>query len=326
MATPANPTSLPIQWAPLTSEECGGNASMAAAFNQRLGQLFNAASASQGAAGKPIIPSGIDVAGAPISNVGEPQSPTDAISKSHAEANYSAAALAPQLEAGGPHSFKGYRSLNSKSQQESYSTFLNRVANTTPTTNSTVVTAGPPSGGNVTITIPAGQQLLMDGSVQTFGTFTVTVALPSSQAIASIVRTSGVVTASGSFTGLTAGESIYVSGVSDSSFDGDYELLTAGGSTLTWAQLHFVDASSTSGFATTGGAYYFYLKYPSQTLDVVGPMPQDSQLNRLQSNLDNQTLIAVAVVNASGLVTQQSAGGATVPIATNNGNHILSRL
>lgn len=322
----SSPTSLPIQWAPLTAEECGGNSSMAASFNQRLGQLFNAASAQQGAAGKPIIPSGIDVAGASISNVGEPQSPSDAISKSHAEANYSAAALAPQLEAGGKNSFKGYRSLNSKSQQESYSTFLNRVANTTPTTNTTVVTAGPPGGGNVTITIPGGQQLFMDGSQQTFGTFTVTVALPSTQAITSISRTSGVVTALGTFTGLSALESVYVTGFADPSFDGDFELATAGSSSLTWLQPNFADGTSTTGTVSTGGAYYFYLKYPSQTLDVSGPLPQDSQLNRLQANLDNQTLVAVAVVNSSGLVTTQSAGGATVPVATNSGNHILSRL
>ena len=326
MSTPANPTSLPIQWAPLTSEECGGNSKMAAAFNQRLTQLFNSASAQTGAAGRPTIPSGIDVAGSTVSSIGEPQSPRDAVSKAHAEANYSAAALAPQLEAGGKNGFKGYRSLNSKSQQENYSTFLNRIANTVPTTNTSVVTAGAPEGGNVTITIPAGQQLFPDGSQQTFGTFTFTVALPSSQNITSISRTSGVTTALGTFSGLTAGESVYIAGIADTSFNGDFELSSASGSSLTWAQPNFADGSSTTGTVSTGGAYFCYLKYPSQTLDVSGPLPQDSQLNRLQSNLDNQALIAVAVVNGSGLVTTQSAAGATVPVATNNGNHILGRL
>jgi hypothetical protein len=326
MSTPPNPTSLPIQWAPLTSAEVGGNPSVAAALNQRFTQLFNAASASQGAAGKPVIPSGIDVAGATVSSIGEPQSPLDAVSKAHAEANYSAAALAPQLEAGGKNGFKGYRSLNSKSQQENYSTFLNKVANTVPTTNTTVVTAGPPEGGNVTITVPAGQQLFLDGSQQTFGTFTFTVALPSTQNITSISRTSGVTTALGTFSGLTAGESVYVAGISDASFNGSFELSTASGSSLTWAQPNFANGSSTTGTVSTGGAYFLFLKNPSQTLDVAGPYSNDSQLNRLQSNVDQQVLICVAVVNSSGLVTTQSAGGATVPVATNNGNHILSRL
>jgi hypothetical protein len=327
MSTPANPVSLPIQWAPLTASEVSGDPqSIANALNQRLTQLFNSASASTGAAGRPTIPSGIDVAGSTVSSIGEPQSPYDAVSKFHAEANYSAAALAPQLEAGGKNGFKGYRSLNSKSQQESYSTFLNRVANTTPTTNSTVVTAGSPSGGNVTITIPAGQQLLMDGSIQTFSTLTFTVALPSSQAITSISRASGVTTALGTFSGLMAGETVYVSGIADTSFDGNFELTTAGGSSLTWAQPNFADGSSTTGTVSTGGAYYAYLKYPSQTLDISGPWPSDSPLYRLQSNTDGQTLIAVAVVNNSGLVTTQSAGGGTVPAAVNNGNRLLTRL
>jgi len=323
-STPPIPTTLPIQWAPLTDADLKSPAAM----NQRLTQLFNAVSAVQGAAGKTVLASGVDVAGSTISNVGAPQSPLDAISSAHAESKYSAAALAPQLEAGTKSgvSLKTYRALNSKNQQESYSTFLNHVSNTTPTTNDTVITATPPEGGNVTITVPAGNQLLMDGTVNSFGTFSFTVALPSTQNITSISRTGGVTTALGTFTGLSGGESVYVTGFPDTSFDGSFELLTAGGGSLTWAQPNFADGSSTTGTVSTGGAYFIYLKNPSQTLDVSGPWPNDSQLYRLQSNLDNQVLIAVAVVNASGLVTTQSAGGATVPVATNNGNHILGRL
>jgi hypothetical protein len=247
MSTPPNPTPLPIQWAPLTDADLKSPAAM----NQRLTQLFNAVSGLQGAAGKTILASGVDTQGSTISNLGEPQSSLDAISKSHAEANYSAQALAPKLEAGGPNGFKGYRSLNSKSQQESYSTFLNRVSNTTPTTNTTVVTSSAPSGGNVTITIPAGQQIFMDGSIQTFGTFSVTVALPSTQSITTISRTSGVVTALGSFSGLTAGESVYIAAVSDTSFDGSFELTSASGSSLSWAQPNFANGSSTGGTVST---------------------------------------------------------------------------
>lgn len=322
--SPPLPTTLPIQWAPLTDSDLKSPA----ALNNRLTQLFNAVSAVQGAAGPTQLHSGVDVGGRTVSNVGEPTSPTDAISKLHAEANYSAAALAPQLEAGTTSgtSLKTYRALNSKNQQENYSTFLNKVANTTPTTNDTVVTASPPSGGNVTITIPAGNHLYMDGTIVPFGTFSVTVPLPSTHTITSVSRTGGVTTASGSFAGLLGGEAVYVAGIADASFDGNFELSTASAGTITWAQPNFANGSSGAGTASTGGCYYFYLKNPSETLDVSGPFPQDSQLNRLESNVDNQTLIAVAVVNSSGLVTTQSAAGATVPVAQNNGNRVLARL
>jgi hypothetical protein len=326
MATPPSPLALPLLFAPLTEAELATPASAASAFNNRMTPLINYLNNLAGAAGPTTLPSGVNVRGAQVTGLGAPSSPLSAISLVHAEANYSAQALAPQLEAGGKHGFKGYRALNSKSQQESYSTFLNRIANTVPTTSTSTIFATAPAGGNVTITIPAGYQLRMDGSIETYGTFTFTVALPSTQAITSVSRTAGIVTASGTFAGLSSGETVYVNGFSDASFDGNFELTSVSGSSLMWVQPNFANATSGSGTVSTGGCYYAYLKNPSQTLDVAGPYPQDSQLNRLQSNVDNQVLICVAVVNSSGLVSTQSAGGATVPIATNNGNHILGRL
>ena len=297
-------------------------------FNTVMQQFANAINAGNGSAGKTALPAGIDMQGATVSGVGEPQSPTDAISKGHAEKNYSAQALAPQLEAGtktGP-GLKTYRALNSKTQQESYSTFLNGVTNTAPTTNTSIVSAGAPSGGSVTFTISAGFHLYVDGSIVPYGTFSDTVPLPSSQAITSMTRTSGVVTATGVFTGLSAGESIYELGALDSSFDGTFELISASGTTLTWAQPGFADGTTTGGAASTGGCYYVYLKNPSHTLAVSGPFSSDSQQNRLAANVDGQVLIAVVVINAGGVVTTQSAAGATVPAAQNKGNRIVARL
>lgn len=294
-------------------------------LNSLLTQIQQQVNELTGASGKTILSSGVDVSGSTISNVGEPVSPADAISKSHAEANYSAAALAPQLESGGKTSLKTFRALNSKSQQEQFSTFLNRVTNTSPTTNTTIVTAGSPSGGAVTITIPAGYHLFVDGSIIPFGTFSATVALPATNPITSLARVSGVVTANGTFSGLSAGESIYELGASDPSFDGTFVLLTASPTVLTWNQTGFADATATGGSADTGGAFYFYLKYPSQTLAISGPFPSDTQQNRLAANADGQVLIGVAVVNGGGLVVNQSAAGATLP-ATTAGNRIVSRL
>lgn len=295
-------------------------------LNTILTQMQSQISALLGAGGKTVLGSGVDVKGATITGVGQPQSPTDAVSKVHAEQNYSAAALAPQLESGSKFSLKTFRALNSKAQQEQYSTFLNRVTNTSPTTNTSVVIGGTPGGGSVSFTITAGFHLFVDGSVIPYGTFTDTVALPSSQTITSMTRASGVVTASGTFTGLSAGESIYELGALDPSFDGTFVLITASGTTLTWAQPGFADATTTGGAASTGGCYYAFLKYPSQTLAISGPFPADSQENRLQANADGQTIIAVIVVNSSGVVDTQSAAGATVPAAENNGNRIVARL
>jgi hypothetical protein len=313
----------PIQFTPLTKADLDDpNLGF---LNQVLTQFANGINAGNGAMGKTVLPSGIDVKGATVSGVGEPQAPTDAVSKGHAEKNYSAAALAPQLEGSGKYSLKTMRRLGDTNQQESSSTYLNLLSNTTPTANTSIVTATPPSGGSVTFTVSAGFHQRMDGTIASYGTFTDTVALPSSQAITTLTRTSGVVTATGTFTGLSAGQSIYELGASDPSFDGTFVLLTASGTTLTWNQTGFANGTATGGAVSTGGVYMVYLKNPSVTLAVSGPFPQDAQTDRLESNIDQQVLIAVAVISASGLVVTQSAGGATPP-ATTNGNRILARL
>lgn len=323
---PPSPAVQPIQFSPLSADDLKSPENLNVLFSQ----IINSINQGNGAAGKVPQPSGIDVKGATISGIGEPQSSSDAVSKGHAEKNYSAAALAPQLEQGsGKTGLKSYRALNSKSQQESYSTFLNKVSNTSPTTSDSTITGTAPSGGTVTITIPAGNHFRVDGSQTYFNALTLTVPTPTSSNIGTIARASGVVTANPPFLGsfsFVAGEPIFISGVGDSSFDGSFILVTANSGTITWAQPNFADGSSSGGSVTSSGCYYFYLQTPSHTLAVSGPFSADSQENRLNANQDGQTLICVAVVNSSGLVTEQSAGGATIPVAQNNGNRILARL
>lgn len=313
----------PIQFSPLTKQDLEDpNLGLVNAIFQ---QMANGINAGNGSGGKTVLPAGIDVQGATVSGVGAPKNPSDAVSKGHAEENYSAAALAPQLEGSGKYSLKTMRRLGDTNQQETSSTYLNLLSNTTPTANTSIVTAGAPSGGSVTFTVSAGFHQRLDGTIVSYGTFTDTVALPSSQAITTLTRTSGVVTATGTFTGLSAGQSIYELGASDPSFDGTFVLLSASGTTLTWNQTGFANGTATGGAASTGGVYLIYLKNPSETLAVSGPFPTDAQTNRLESNIDQQVLIAVVVINGGGLVTAQSAGGATPPALT-NGNRILARL
>lgn len=326
----SNPRAQPRQQINLTPDDLQdpslGN------LNQLFSQMQQQINELTGAAGPVKLPAGVDVQGATVTNIAPPISPGDAVSSAHAEANYSAKALVPKLSSGGKNALTGFRALNSKSQQENYSTFLNKLSNTSPTTNSTVVTAGAVSGGSITITIPAGFHQFPDGSVTPFATFTDTVAAPPGQFITHLTRAAGISTATGTFTGLTVGESIYISQASDPSFDATVTLLTASGSTFTYAQPGEPDVTTpaTGAIFSTGGVYYFFLRYPSQVLAVDGGptgggYPSDTQQSRLSSNRDGQVLIAVAVVNSSGLVFQQSAAGATPPAAT-DGNRIVSRL
>lgn len=319
----------PIQFTQFTSKDFQDES--LGYFNNVMQQMANAINAANGATGKTVLPSGIDVQGSTVSGIGEPKTPTDAVSKLHAEANYSASALAPKLEAGGSHSLKTMRRLNDTNQSEQNSTFLKQLANTTPTANSTIVT-GSTSGGSSTITVPAGFHQYPDGTVRPFATATFTIPNPVAQTITGLTRSGGVTTATGSFSGLTPGEGIFISGASDPSFDGSFVLVTASGSTLTWEQsgLPNVTIPVTGGSISTSGTVYFYLQYPSQTLAVdAGPggigYASDTQQNRLNSNRDQRILIAVAVVNSAGLVTEQSAAGATPP-EVNQGNRIISRL
>lgn len=294
-------------------------------LNQLLAQHQNVINYLLGAAGKTILPSGIDVAGATVSGVGAPQSPTDAVSKAHAEANYSAAAIAPQLESGGKFSLKTVRNLNSKAQSESNTTYLNRISNTTPTCNTSTISATAPSGGSIDITITSGFHKFPDGSIITYGQFTDTVSVSGAQAITSMTRVSGLVTATGTFTGLTVGESVNESGASDSTFDGTFILLSVSGTTLTWSQAGQPDSTATGGQVSTLGVYHFFLRNPSHQLAVSGPFSTDAQLNRLEANIDQQVLIAVATVDGGGLVLNQSAAGATPPAATGN-SRLINRL
>lgn len=321
--TPNIPAVKPIQFAPLTKADIDDP--HLALINTYFAQIAKGINAGNGASGKTVLPAGVDVQGATVSGVGKPKSPSDAVSLAHAESNYSAAALRPLLEGGGKHSLRTVRRVGDTNQQETSSTYLNLLSNTTPTANTSIVEDSPPSGGSVTFTVSAGFHQRMDGTIVTYGAFTATVALPSSQAVTSMTRTAGVVTATGVFTGLAPGQSIYELGALDPSFDGTFVLLTAGPTTLTWAQPGFADGTTTGGDVSTGGVYMLFLKNPSVTLALSGPFPTDAQTNRLDANVDQQVLIAVVVVSSSGVVTTQSAAGATPPAQT-NGNRILARL
>lgn len=292
-------------------------------LNTLLTQMQVQINALSGATGKSPMPSGIDVKGSTVSNIGEPTAPGDAVSKAHAEANYSAAALAPQLDSGSKNSFKGYRSLNSKQQRESYSNFLENIMNTTPTANTSTLSADPPSGGSVAVTISAGYHVFPSGKTVSYGSRTDTLRLPVTFSISSISRSGNIVTCvTGSATGFLVGQQVYVTGVGDTSYNGTFVLLSVAGTTLTWAQVGG-DSSSSGGTISENGCYYYYIGVNSNMLALGGPFSSDTQANRTAVNKDGFVLIAVLVLNSSGFDFTQSAAGATPPASTGNSRLLL---
>lgn len=315
----ANPASTPVQLTQFSLQDFQTESGVAN-LNTFFTQLTKTVNASIGAAGTVVQPSGIDVQGATISNVGGIGPQHEVVSKAYAERNYSAAAIGPQLEGNGKYALRTVRRVNDSNQKEKYSTFLEGTLNTAPTTNTSTI-----SGSGDTVTVSAGQHLLVSGNVQSYAARTDTVSLPSSVSIVSASRSSSVVTiVLSSAPGFLPGQVVNIDGVSDSSFDGSFVLSTVVGTQITYAQVAS-NSTGTGGTASEAGVYYYRLGVNQKTLSVIGPYTSDSQQNRLLANVDGGVLIAVAVFTSAGFNTAQSAAGSTPP-PTNSGVHVLSRL
>lgn len=278
-----------------------------------------------GHSGTPTIKSGLDLGGQRIVNVGTPQHPDDAVSHAFAQSRYGPDALRPHFEQLGKAVFQSYRRLSDPQQRERYSSFLNSLASTAPTTNSSVVTFGSPSGGFVPVTISSGLHQFVDGSQSAYHAFNDSLSSPASYTISSLNRSGNVV--SGSTTvanGLVAGETVTVDGIGSGGFDGQFVLSTSSSPNFTYGQIA-PDASASGGTISLNGVYYYSRRTGQSTLFRTGPFAADTWGNRLTASLDGQTLIAVVVISASGGVVVASSGGATPPAQT-GGVRIFGRL
>jgi hypothetical protein len=296
-------------------------------LNTWKSQIENQINALSGTGGPAAMPAGIDVQGkGTVTNLPAPSSKTstDAASAAHVESNYSAAALAPQLEAGNNTGLKSYRALNSKAQSENSSNFLEGMLNTAPTSNTSTISPG--TSGNEVV-VSAGSHQFVSGNIQTYQQRTDTLALPTPYTINTISRTGNMVTATLTTTStLVAGESVSVINVTDPTYDGTFTLLTStsGGEGLTWAQTG-PNSTSTGGTISTGGVYYYTAAKNSPVLALSQQYSADTQTNRVAANTDGTVLIAVAVMTSTGLSLTQSAAGATPPSTTGN-SRLLARL
>lgn len=277
---------------------------------QHYQQLTDTVNSLLGYNGEIPLQGHLNLNGNRIMNVGAPQESSDAISQTVANNAYSAAALRPQLEANGSNPLQSVRRINDSTQREQVSTWLNQVMSTPPNA-STAQVAFDNSGGGTVITINATNLTRADGSLQPIAGYNHAVSRPTAYTIVSITRVSGVVTATfAAGPAISAGQTVGIDSVTDSTFDGSFVVTGAVGLTLTWNQ-GLADASSSGGTASQGGVFYFYAKPGNPVLFVAGAFSADSPQNRIEASNDGKQIIAVAVVTSSGGQNSQSGGGGT---------------
>jgi hypothetical protein len=90
----------------MTKEQFQSDAGVAF-HNLQMSQITTTVNALLGSGGPTLLPSGIDVAGATVTGLAAPTSPSDAVSAGHASDNYSAPAISPKLDIGGSNTLKG---------------------------------------------------------------------------------------------------------------------------------------------------------------------------------------------------------------------------
>lgn len=147
-------------------------------FNQQWSYIIGAVNGLLGYTGPSKFKNSLDVTGNRVQNVADPIHSGDAVSKSYADANYGSKAIQPNIEILGKQILQSTRRLNDPTQRETYSSFLNALMSTAPSTNSSTVNFGSPSGGTISIAISAGIFSQLDGGSTPYTALNDTVTLP----------------------------------------------------------------------------------------------------------------------------------------------------
>jgi len=320
MATQSSSPPAPLQQITLSADDIRDPEQLAALLNNILQNHTQLINYALGHSGTPVLKSGANFNGQPLKNVGAPQESGDAITQEYANSNYGAAAIAPQIQALGKQVMQSYRRLNDRVQQEKYSSFLNSALIVSPTANTSVISASAPSGGFVPVTISSGYHQFTDGSQVAYAAYNDSLALPTSYAISGSLTRSGNVVSGATTTAnsLAAGDTIVISGASDSSFDGQFVLLTSSSPNFTYSQIA-PNGTATGATLSLNGIYYYARRTGQSVLFRSGPFSQDTWTNRLTSlngvnvSLDGSTIIAVVTINSDGFDSINSAAGGTPP-------------
>lgn len=236
--------------------------------------------------------------------------PGDAVSHEQAQGSYSATALKPQLEASGKSSFSSYRILGNGSQREQLSSYMNDLMSSVPNANGILPTLQV-VGGHIQVNIPAEIVTFADGDQVSLQARTDLLNPPASFSISSISAVGNVVTViTSSPTGLVAGDTMTITGVTPPSFNGGYIITSSsgGGTTLTY-ELNVGTLSGSGGHVEISNVYYYAIKKRNPELFLFGAFNADTQSNRLNANFDGTQIVAVVVLTASGGQVSQTGGG-----------------
>jgi hypothetical protein len=170
--------------------------------------------------------------------------------------------------------------------------------------------SGITNSGNVTVTIPATPFTFADGSTIYLHGRTDTLSLPASYGIQSISSVGNLVTVVTYLpTGLLAGKSMTIVGVTPSGFNGSYVVNSATPPYTFTYQNDLGTVSGSGGSVELGNVYYYAVKKRSPIISLIGPVSGDTAQNRLQANLDGVQIVAVVVLTNSGTMVSSSGGG-----------------
>jgi hypothetical protein len=276
-----------------------------------LDQLCDTVNTHSGYNGPPKFADSLDLGGNRILNLGEAVDPTDALSSIVAEGKYSAAVLKPQLSPGSKNSMPAYRQINSQSQREQVSSWLNDLMSAPPTANN----VSPLTSATLTVGIVTNTTL---GSGGTSG-YTTASGLPTTTsgsgtgATASITAAGGIVTggsAAGGH-GYSIGDQIFPTQAGSS---GDAYFVVAGVTntgnvsvTIPAGLFYFADGSSTY-FESRTDVLSIPASYPINTIAASGGIVTVTTFapTGLSAN-ESMSIVGVSPAGFNGVFPVQSA-------------------
>lgn len=285
-------------------------------FQQHYSQMIDTINTLCGYSGEVELAGHLNLGGNRITNVGKPVQASDAISNAVAASLYSAPALKSQLESTGSSPLVSYRQLNNQTQREQVSSFLNDLMSSVPNANGILPTLT--NGvGTVTVSIPSTTLRFADGSSIVLNGRVDILTVPAQYAITTIAAVSDLVTVNCAATGLVAGQAATITGVSPSSFNGTFTLIssTGGGTTIEY-QDPIGTVSGSGGFVQGNGTYYYGAQKRNSNIALFGPFSGDSAVNRLSVNNDGFQIVAVVVITNSGGQISLSGGGGSAIIGS----------
>lgn len=278
-------------------------------FTQHYSQMIDTVNTLAGYNGEIELSDHVNMGGKRVTNVGDAVTPTDVVSSAVAQSRYSPSVLRPNFESKGSAPLQTMRRLNDPNQRELGSSHLNDLMSSVPNANQIfpIITN---VGGGVQVVITPTRFKFADGSAVNLQGRTDLLSFPASFTIATISSSGTVVTlTTTTASGLTAGQAVFVQGVSPVGFDGLWQLTSATPPfTLTY-QASLGTLTGSGGTLLVNGVYYYSVSKRSIALKLSGPFSNDTPNNRITTNFDGSQIVAVVVVTASGGQVQQSGGG-----------------